>query len=379
MASDRISKLPDSILSRILSWLPIKDAVSTSILSTRWRYLFVSMLNLDVDLHIFRRSPPHTIKSFTNFVDKMLFVHTQGRIELFQLNYINVSGIDASRVCGWICAALWRGVKDLDLGFARESNNIPVLPTALLFTEKTLVRLKLLIPYVMTVPAHVCLPTLKTLVLGSVVFEDDESVKRLISSCPVLEHLSISYCDMGNIKCLNISNPSLKSLTLVFDYNRIHLTFGIVIDLPCLVDFRYIGCAAESYSMGNMPSLVTADIDLSFERFPIPSEGVGFVKVFEGIGNVKSLHLTIDLEAVWFPTEKVPSCVVDQLKEFEVIHFDDDSSLFKMVTYILKNATVLENLTVNSSRVLNAEEQLKITKKLLSLPRSSTKCQVIAF
>ncbi|KAK8496071.1 hypothetical protein V6N13_124459 [Hibiscus sabdariffa] len=74
---DRINNLSDSILSHILSSLPIKDAVSTSILSTKWRYLFVSMFNLDVDFHSFWRSPPHIVASFTNFMDKLLFFHTE--------------------------------------------------------------------------------------------------------------------------------------------------------------------------------------------------------------------------------------------------------------------------------------------------------------
>ncbi|KAK8538459.1 hypothetical protein V6N13_134138 [Hibiscus sabdariffa] len=158
---DRISKLPDSILSRVLSLLPIKDAVSTSILSTRWRHLYAYLPSLDVDFHLLRRSPPHTVVSFTNFMDKLLFLHTEGRIEQFQLHHTNILGINDSDVLGWISAPLWRGVKEVDLVFGR---CFPMLPTTLLYTSKTLVRLKLEFPHAMVVTVHVCLPCLKTLV-----------------------------------------------------------------------------------------------------------------------------------------------------------------------------------------------------------------------
>ncbi|GMI63735.1 hypothetical protein like AT3G59200 [Hibiscus trionum] len=161
---DRISKLPDSILSLILSSLPMKDAVSTSILSTRWRYLFVSMFNLDVNFYIFRPPPPpHIVQSFTDFMEEMLFLHTEGNIQRFRLRYIHISGLDSSRVCGWICAALWREVKEIHLDFTSLYDNFPKLPTALLFTSKTLKILKLVNLHVMGtmgVPINVCLPCL---------------------------------------------------------------------------------------------------------------------------------------------------------------------------------------------------------------------------
>ncbi|KAK8538460.1 hypothetical protein V6N13_134139 [Hibiscus sabdariffa] len=170
-------------------------------------------------------------------------------------------------------------------------------------------------------------------------------------------------------------------------------SLDIVIDLPSLVYLKYRGFRAYSYSLGNMPSLVTADINISVRK----SEGQtiyrihALVELFEALGNVKSLCLTIHPEALpilshkrfvafqnllhleifdrlntWkgkglfeflefspnlqtlvtckvsnevsFPMEGVPSCIVYQLKEFKVIDFDDESSLFEMVTYILNNA-----------------------------------------
>ncbi|KAK8643922.1 hypothetical protein V6N13_013199 [Hibiscus sabdariffa] len=233
---DRISNLFDFILCNILSSLPIKDAVSTSILSTRWRHLYAYM--------------------------------------------------------------------ELDLAFVRESDNIPVLSTALLFTVKTLVRLKLEFPFLMTVPVRVCLPSLMTLELHRIKFEDDDSFKRLISSCPVLEQLSISCCDMRSITCLKISNHSLKSLTLVLNWytpdSQLFSLLGTVFDLPCLVYFKYVAVLEKNNSMGNMLSLVVADTNISVGGFVGETiyHQPGLVGILEGIGNVKSLHMSICPEVV---------------------------------------------------------------------------------
>ncbi|KAK9024652.1 hypothetical protein V6N11_004810 [Hibiscus sabdariffa] len=331
-------------------------------------------------------------------------------MEQLRLNHINMLGINDSHVCGWISASLWRGVKEIDLVFGRWPSHFTMLPTALLFTSKTLVRLKLEFPDVMVVPIHVCLPCLKTLVLESVEFEDGGSVERLLSSCPVLEDLSIS-------------NFQLFAM------------LDIVIDLPSLVYFKYHGFRAYNYSFGNMPSLVTADINISVrnsERETIYRRSHGLVELFEGLGNVKSLCLSIypgalpilshtrfvafqkllhlqifDRLNTWkgkglfeflefspnlqtlvtckvsnevsFPMEKVPSCVVYQLKEFKVLDFDDESSLFQMVTYILNNATVLDKLTITTSQDLKLEKKFKITQRLSSIPRCSNKCQVMSY
>ena len=46
MELDRLSALPDCLLSLILSKLSIRDAIKCSVLSTRWRFLYTEMLDL---------------------------------------------------------------------------------------------------------------------------------------------------------------------------------------------------------------------------------------------------------------------------------------------------------------------------------------------
>ncbi|XP_022751556.1 F-box/LRR-repeat protein At3g59200-like [Durio zibethinus] len=82
-----ISDLPYVVLCRILSFLPTEEAVRTSILSTRWRYLF--------------SEDDRRVNSFMNFVDRVLFFHKVTRIERFRLRCSH--GVDSSRVWLDIC------------------------------------------------------------------------------------------------------------------------------------------------------------------------------------------------------------------------------------------------------------------------------------
>ncbi|KAK9155783.1 hypothetical protein Sjap_003263 [Stephania japonica] len=86
VAKDRISELPDSILhDQILSRLPTKLVVSTSILSKRWRSMWTGVPTLEFS---YPGPPPKDSDEptkFMNFVDNVLFQHQISNLRLFNL------------------------------------------------------------------------------------------------------------------------------------------------------------------------------------------------------------------------------------------------------------------------------------------------------
>ncbi|XVF03964.1 hypothetical protein REPUB_Repub05bG0039400 [Reevesia pubescens] len=428
---DRISHLPDAILSHILSFLSTKKAVRTSILSTRWRYLFASVSNLDFELNDRCLPRQKSLKSsitssFMNFVDKVLFFHNRTSIEKFRLKC--GQGVDSTRVYGWISAALWRGVQHLDLNISIDK--FTTLP-GVLFTCRALVTLKLDINFVFNVPNDVCFPNLKTLHLKSVVFSNDDSVQRLFSNCVVLEDLVIEGCGWEDISKLYISNPLLKRLTIDGK-----CSMKIAIDAPNLVYLKY---RTKSVAAGliNLKCLVMADIGFLLVEAPSKTyhdHRRAATKFFRGINTVRSLNLSIaslelllcfeqlpvfgnvvemkipvspwnrisystekgletlltslpKLEKLVFHEgvfilsclpEKVPFCLSFKLKAIEISGFKAEKDCIEKAKYFLKNATALKKLTIRTY-YLTEEGKLKITEELLASPRKSKQCCILIF
>ncbi|XLR42953.1 FBD-associated F-box protein At2g26860-like [Arachis duranensis] len=72
---DVISRLPDEILCHILSFLPTRTSMATSVLSRRWRYLWekVQVLDLNDDfLYTHDRSDEEAEECFINFLEKVV-------------------------------------------------------------------------------------------------------------------------------------------------------------------------------------------------------------------------------------------------------------------------------------------------------------------
>ena len=85
-----LSDLPDVVIIKVISSLPTKDAIRTSILSKRWEYLWTSIPSLEFIADDSDRS------LFVNIVDRALFLRGPSDIEKFHLNILS-----------WIAVLLW--------------------------------------------------------------------------------------------------------------------------------------------------------------------------------------------------------------------------------------------------------------------------------
>lgn len=70
---DIISNLPESVLTHILSFLPTKYAVRTSVISTKWKDMWTKVTNLHFDDTLLSSKKNMTRRAyFMNFVDRVL-------------------------------------------------------------------------------------------------------------------------------------------------------------------------------------------------------------------------------------------------------------------------------------------------------------------
>ncbi|XP_062111251.1 F-box/FBD/LRR-repeat protein At1g13570 isoform X1 [Humulus lupulus] len=216
---DLISDLPESIIESILTRLPIRDAVRTSILSSKWRYKWASITQLVFDdkCVTLRSDRALVEKSLIDFITKALFLH-KGPIHKFQLStfYLqNCSDIDQ-----WLLFLSRNDIKELVLELEEEEGEGELFRVpASLFHCKKLTRLDLFRCELDPPLTFKGFSYLNSLTLHQVLVAPDV-IESLISGCPLLENLAISYFDS---LALNIKAPNLKFLFLEGEFKDIKL------------------------------------------------------------------------------------------------------------------------------------------------------------
>lgn len=305
--NDHISKLPDAILSQILSSFTTKEVVRTSILSKQWRYIWTLVPNLDFDdglfMHNKERNDIEIENCFRCFVTRVLGLHRVPSIHKFRFSFRRDYGFLC--VSDWISNAITRKIEEMDVSLCVDWQGLPkkyfdderlwqVLPQKF-FTNEKLVVLRLH-RVALILPASVHFPSLKTLFLGSVKSTYETSMKSLLSGCPVLEKLEIDRDDWDDVATLYISSPSLKSLKV--DCSLIDQggeEYKIVIESPNLQYLQIEDRVIEDFRVTRSPSLEKVFLDLGQSVGPFLPEDVyasRLCNLLRILSNMKDLNIT---------------------------------------------------------------------------------------
>ncbi|KAH6797884.1 F-box/RNI-like superfamily protein [Perilla frutescens var. hirtella] len=407
---DLISDLPESIIETILTKLPIRDAVRTSVISTRWRYRWASMTHLVFDdRSATDYTDPNTVRDrVENFVTKFLLLHN-GPIHKFS---ICSSHLGACPIDQWLLFISRKDVKEVVIELGEDEW---FRAPSCLFSCKNLTGLELVYCELNPPPNFKGFPWLKNLNLHQIAIPPDD-IECLISSCPLLENLSMSYFDGVE---LTIRAPNLKYLVLEGEFKDICLA-----NTPRLVNVSVLmymtdhianhfeqssSCNFDKF-LGGVPKLERLTGHLYFTKFlsignrnerrPMTYHQLKFIELyqvsFEDINevlvvlklivncpNLKSLQISGSTSAgardpdlqFWDKNISEDST----LHELKTVKLTDVSGVpleMRFIKFLLEHSPVLEEMTVTPSSYVT-EGRLSMLIDLVSFRRASPQASIV--
>jgi len=201
---DRISNMPDSILCHILSFHPTKFAATTSVLSKRWKPVWLSVPTLDFDQENF-----NDFESFRKFIYLTMFSlrDKKSSIHSFALKCGEFSSFEQEELDNIFKFAMERGTKSFNFHMSHKKHQIK-LPLCILSYNKTLEVLKLS-NIQMRDFDQVDFPRLKTLQLNDIFFKSRENIVKFLLGCPVLEDLQTRLGFPVSLQMISDSNAQI--------------------------------------------------------------------------------------------------------------------------------------------------------------------------
>lgn len=222
---DRISSLPSHIIEQILSRLPIRDAVRTSVLSSKWRYKWAELSHLVFDNQCvsFSSQDQAVVKNkLLSIIDHVLLLHI-GPIHRFKLSHRDLLAV--SDIDRWILYLSRRSIKEFVLEIWKGHRYS--MPSCL-FSCQNLNHLELFNCLLKPPLTFMGFKNLKTLDLQHITMAQ-HVFEGMISGCPLLEKLTLMNFD--GFTHLNIEAPNLKLFDIggVFEDVSFKNTFHLAV------------------------------------------------------------------------------------------------------------------------------------------------------
>ncbi|XP_077233517.1 putative F-box/LRR-repeat protein At5g54820 [Tasmannia lanceolata] len=354
---DRLSELPDEILSSILSAMPVREAVRARILSSRWRYLRPSLdpnLSLDVytmhgfsyydeDEYLWYPNEPAKREErrcrFVGSVNQFLQLYSVQKIKTFGINFY-LNNKYSNHLDQWINFAITSGTEELYLDLTYNGyhgHNLYTFPFGFLGSSKesSLKNLEL-VACKFRYNDFEGFSSLKSLNLTYVKVGDNDIV-NLLSKCPYLERLCIECCK--HFVDLKIAGPSLQLKYLKLDLDFPYMPKKIEIRAQNLHTFEYSG-GLTAFSIGCVPNLVNVMVNFYLLGGIIPSFSRLPAHLYR---QIQFLAIATDKE-VFTPDDVSRLTKLEHLLLHVMYHQEEDLLLW---TSIIKGCPLLQKFHVH--------------------------------
>ncbi|KAG5532599.1 hypothetical protein RHGRI_027032 [Rhododendron griersonianum] len=409
---DFISDLPKNVIENILERIPLRDAARTSILSSKWRYIWTTVSQLVLDKQFFAdtlRTKARVRQEFTNAVEKILLLHS-GPIRKFDLRLPEIIRVNfCSDIDRWILFLSRNGIKDLTLC---STIDMPYKMHSCIYSCRELTRLKL-VNCILKPPSELSgFQYVIRLHFQRTTFGDN-TLGPLLSRSGLLERLTIKYC--SGIGHLNINAPNLNSLFIIdnngleslsfVDTPNLRCFFGSLCDkmgkTPTLMEFLvalprvsklnldgfFLELLAAGGSPRNLPATFTlmnslSLADVEFGDFNVFSCTICLI---QSCPNLKKLTFWFSINESTYEEQVVnyleaPTYMDQTLTKLLYVTMHDLVGLkpqLLLIKLLLACSPMLEIMFVGLSEQLDINERFEISKELSQFPRLSPKAAVI--
>lgn len=417
---DVISDLPKNITEKILMCLPLQDAARMSILSSKWRYEWITLPHLIFDEDFFDAFAEEQLSISVTTIYQVLLQH-KGPILKFTLYDPPLES--CSDINHWIRFLSNTHIQDFTLGiFSDDPHKLP----SQFYSFLQLRHLNLSNCLFKPPPTFKGFSRLVSLEFHGVALAA-EIVGSLISSCPQLEQLTLDDC--VTFECLEIDAPKLRflsfygtfkdicfkntpllvkvSISLVYDSSEkmeyplageISNLMKVVGCLPIIEDLEVYAYFLEFLVAGKIPTKLPITLAhlkflhlaaLCFDKVDMISCALCLIRSSPNLEDLVIVATTI-ADALMEPSVKFlkgqdkTNCCLNRLRTLEMVLFSGVEPEVEFIKYLLAHATVLETVTIKHflKNKIPVEPDfidvdLTMLNELMLLSRASTKVEFI--